>query len=141
MSKNDYWKREYGMVEVTSPKEPNWSRTYLPGYDIGDYLCPKQDATPTEIIIITKVTNTSEAYHSSGIRYDSDLVIHFNRVKEAELPEKLNPVQFRWFMYRSDTEMQYSHLLKNYRPLTDTELLLYTSEDAPKEKKTFTFNW
>lgn len=140
MSKNNYWKREYQSKEKEAPKEPNWSRTYLPGYDIGDYLCPKQDATPTEIIRIDRVTNTSEAYHSSGIRYDSDLVIHFFRVKEPLVKEKMDMNQFRWFMYRADTEMQYSNLLKEYRPLTDVEKLLYTTEDEQKPK-TYTFNW
>lgn len=136
---SDKFKKHF--TEVVPSKEPDWNRTYLPDYDVGDYLTHKEAQTPTQIIKITRVSNCSDSWYGSGIKYDSDLVLHFDVIKEAEVPEKLSPIQVRWFLQREHTELLYSQILKDYRPLTDTELLLYTTgEDEPK-KKNFVFNW
>lgn len=118
---------------VHSPAPKNYSKTYMPGYDLGDWLTLKADK---EIYTILQITNISNEGPMQGFYKTTkeDLYIYY-RVVEVKEEAKVIDTQglkrmLRWELDRWHNNcITYSELLKDYRPLTDTEKLLYAKED------------
>ena len=112
--------------------EPEYSRTYMPGYDIGDWLTLKTDEEIYTAIQVAKIT--TENYNNFYVNTRDELYIHFNRIEIKERPNPVNTTglknMLRWELNRwGDNCISYTELLKDYRPLTDTEKLLYAKEE------------
>lgn len=109
------------------------SRTYLKGYDLGDYLTHKDK--PLEVLL--KIKDVSNISKSKWVRYSvdptinvrDDLIIVFEKIIIKEKKDRFSLLQSRWlFDEFEDNEILYSDLLKLYRPLTDAEKLFYTTD-------------
>ena len=99
-------------------KQPNYNRTYLPGYDLGNYLTLKNKPLYT-VIKIKKITGSDRGD-------DLTILCEVITIKEYTDPKIPTPI-LRWYM-GDENQMTYSNLLKDYRPLTTNEILLYVKE-------------
>ena len=119
---------------VHSPAPKNYSRTYMPGYDMGDWLTVKTDKEIYTIIKITNISTESKYNSFYGNIGKDDLFIYYEAIEVKEMPKTVDTNGFkrmvRWELDRWDNNcMTYSDLLKRYRPLTETEKLLYAQEE------------
>lgn len=103
------------------------ARTYMPGYDVGDWLTYKEDKDLYTAFKICKVSNQNPYSYYANQESD-DLYIHLS-ILEIRPKSKTftNIEQFR-HMWATPNCIDYAHLLKNYRPLTENEKLLYINE-------------
>lgn len=126
----------YMMNSLPKKIDPMVSRTYMPGYDLGDWLTLKKDK---EIYIIIQITDVSIENKLTGVFYTyengkDELFIYYKTVQVKEEPEIVDQNSLRrqlhWAVEPWNNNcVTYSNLLKDYRPLTDTEKLLYAKED------------
>lgn len=128
MSKNkdfEFYMSRLNASEVSA--KTTYNRTYLPGYDLGDWLTLKSDDKLYSAIQITDITDDSGNMYRSE---KEDLYMRFRKVEIAERPEVVTTKHFRpilmWNML--DNVISYTELLKEYRPLTANEKLLYIKE-------------
>lgn len=122
----------YMMNSVPKKIDPMVSRTYMPGYDMQDWLTLKTDE---ELYTAIQIVNISTENHNSFYSNDKeDLYIYFNKIEIKERPSPVNTNglknMLRWELNRwGDNCISYRELLKDYRPLTETEKLLYAKEE------------
>lgn len=114
------------------PVDPLISRTYMPGFDMGDWLTLKTEEPIYEIIQVVEITTEPPSYFYTTTDRD-DLYIKFKKIEVQERPPMMSATTaknfLRWNLYDRDTCVSYKELLKEYRPLTETEKLLYAKEE------------
>lgn len=123
----------YMMSSLPKKIDPMVSRTYMPGYDMGDWLTLKADKEIHTILQITNIYNDSpmQGFYKTT---KEDLYIYYTVVVVKEEAEVVNTQglkrMLRWELDRwNNNRITYSELLKNFRPLTETEKLLYAKEE------------
>lgn len=110
-------------------------RTYLPGYDVGDYLTRKNSKVAEDIIKIRNVTTThpsSKYIDKYPVTNKDEIYIEFEVIKEPVLHSPEGPTRFVGIwnqMLWHDNTIPYASLLLGYRPLTEAEKVLYVYEE------------